>query len=73
MILWDYDAAPDGDGLYEVVNAKFPSVRAALRHREQMWGGDICWGHIEDSSGKVIETLRTRYEEEDEQRYRFDD
>ena len=73
MILWDYDAAPDGDGLYEVVNAKFPSVRAALRHRERMWCGDLYWGHIEDPTGKTLVTIRTRYEEEDEERYRFDD
>ncbi len=73
MILWDYDAAPDGDSMYEVVNAIFPSVSAALRHRDQMWGGDLCWGYIQDADGRLIETLRTRYEEEDLGRQSLED
>ncbi len=73
MVLWDYDAAPDGDGTYTVIDAKFPSVAAALRHRELMWCGDLYWGHIEDADGKTIETLRTRYEEEDDRKWQDDE
>lgn len=73
MVLWDYDAAPDGQGTYEVINAKFPSVEAALRHRSQMWCGDLYWGYIQDADGKKIVDLRTRYEEEDLDHYNPDD
>ena len=64
MILYDYDAAPDGAGTYVVLDAKFPTLGAALRHRHEMWCGELYWGRIEDADGKTIETLRTIYEEE---------
>lgn len=73
MVLWDYDAAPDGQGTYEVLNAEFPSVQVALRHRERMWCGDLYWGYIQDADGKTILNLRNRYEEEDEQRSQDDE
>ena len=69
MVLWDYDAAPDGDGMYVVIDAKFASVELALNHRSRMWCGDLYWGHIEDADGKTIMTLRTKHEEEADEHY----
>lgn len=69
MVLEDYDAAPDGAGMYVVLDAKFSSVEDALEHRNTMWCGDLYWGHIEDADGKLIYTIRTRLDEEDDERY----
>lgn len=73
MVLYDYDAAPDGAGTYVVIDATFPSVEAALQHRNQMWCGDLYWGHIEDTDGKTVETLLTVHEQEAEDRRHEDD
>jgi hypothetical protein len=73
MVLLDYDAAPDGDGTYVVLDMKFSSVERAFSYRAQMWCGDLYWGHIEDAEGKTIKTLRTRCEEEALDRQNPDD
>ena len=64
MILWDYDAAPDGEGTYVVVDAQFPSLVAAFRHRNSVHGGYLCWGHIESLDGKVICNLPAEHDED---------
>jgi hypothetical protein len=56
MILWDYDAAPDGCDTYVKLNTQFPSVAEALRYRDIQLRG-MYWGHIETLDGKTILNL----------------
>lgn len=61
MILWDYDAAPDGCGTYKKLDAEFPSVDDALRYKEVELQ-DMYWGRIETLDGKPIMQLEERYD-----------
>ncbi len=59
MILYDYDAAPDGVGTYTKLNAVFPSKGAALQHRSRFMH-DMYWGKIETLDGQLVQTLKEK-------------
>ena len=56
MILWDYDAAPDGRGMYVKLKTEFESIDDALGYRENYLHG-MYWGHIEKLDGTHIMSL----------------
>lgn len=56
MVLFDYDAAPDGRGTYKKLDQVFPSQDAALNYRARFLH-DLYWGRIETLDGKLIQTL----------------
>jgi hypothetical protein len=59
MILYDYDAAPDGVGTYTKLNKEFPSKEAALTHRHRFMA-NMYWGKIEKLDGTLVEKLEER-------------
>ena len=61
MVLYDYDAAPDGCGMYVKLNAVFESKQAALRYRAR-YMASMYWGRIETLDGAVVEHLEERRE-----------
>lgn len=56
MVLFDYDAAPDGAGTYTKLRAEFPSQDAALNYRTRFLH-DMYWGRIETLDGQLIQKL----------------
>lgn len=64
MILWDYDAAPDGVGTYVKLDAKFSSVSEALSYRDVYLHG-MYWGHIEEADGTIIQSLDEMSDEDE--------
>jgi hypothetical protein len=63
MILQDYDAAPDGVGMYTKLDAVFASRQAALRHKRTVLH-DMYWGTIKTLDGVMIQELDERHEHE---------
>jgi hypothetical protein len=61
MVLFDYDAAPDGAGTYTKLRAEFPSQEAALEYRTRFLH-DMYWGRIETLDGQLIEKLDEVYD-----------
>ena len=61
MLLFDYDAAPDGRGVYTKLRAEFPSQNDALNYRTRFLH-DMYWGRIETLDGQLIEKLDEVYD-----------
>jgi hypothetical protein len=64
MILQDYDAAPDGVGLYTKLDSVFPSRKAALDYRSR-YMADMYWGKIETLDGTLIRSVEEHHEQRD--------
>ncbi len=61
MVLQDYDAAPDGAGMYTKLDAVFASRRAALDHKRRVMH-DMYWGTIKTLDGILIQEVDEHHE-----------
>jgi hypothetical protein len=61
MILQDYDAAPDGDGLCIKLDKVFLSRKAALHYKSQHLR-DMYWGTIQTLDGVVLQSVEECYD-----------
>ena len=59
MILYDYDAAPDGAGTYTKLSKEFSSKQAAYEYRAR-YMSSMYWGRLEKLDGTFIESIEER-------------
>ena len=64
MILYDYDAAPDGAGTYTKLNAEFSSKEVAYQYRAR-YMANMYWGRIETLDGTFVENIEERRDNQD--------